>query len=411
VDWDPTYKPRLRPVEAFRVPPEDGEAEGEVVALRDSSGLSDVVLTMSVPALQVLSFMDGSRSCHELLQEYQRLFDRPLRRRTLESMLDYLEQAHFLEGPMFEAHYASLVAAYRQAPVREMPHAASLGVDAAGHVFDETLAGVELPRVEGRIRGVIAPHLDYDRGGPCYALAYGLLRDRDVPDRVVILGTNHFGRSPTVTVTGKDFETPLGRTRTDVGFIERLEARVGSLREHEFDHGREHSVELQVAWLQHVYGAEAFSIVPVLCHDPCGPTGTAPYEGDGVDLRTFSTVLGESIRDDNLDTLVIAGADLSHVGATFGDARPLDDQFLAEVAWHDRAALARLELDGADGFVDELTRLNNATRVCSAGCIFAASTALADARAEMLAYHQAVHQEAQNCVTCAAVVFIQAHHD
>ncbi len=403
--WDPTYKPRLRPVEAFRVPPEDGEADGEVVGLRDSGGLSHVVLTMSAPALQVLSFMDGSRSCDELLQEYQRLFDRPLRQETLESMLDYLEQAHFLEGPAFEAHYASLVAAYRQAPVREMPNAAALGVDASGQVFEEALAGVELPQVEGRIRGVIAPHLDYGRGEPCYASAYGLLRDRDVPDRVVILGTNHFGRSPTVTVTGKDFETPLGRTRTDVEFIERLEARVGPLREHEFDHAREHSVELQVAWLQHLYGAEAFSIVPVLCHDPCGPTGTAPYEGDGVDLRAFSTALGESMRGDDLDTLVIAGADLSHVGATFGDTRSLDDAFLGEVARHDQAALARLEQSGADGFVDELRRRENATRVCSAGCIFTLATALGDARAEVLRYHQAVQQEAQNCVTCAAVVF------
>jgi len=320
-------------------------------------------------------------------------------------MLDCLDQAHLLEGPSFEAHYASLVTAYRQAPVREMPHAAALGIDASGQVFEETLADADPFEVDGRIRGVIAPHLDYARGRPCYAIAYGMLRNREVPGRVVVLGTNHFGRSPTVVLTGKDFETPLGLARTDVAFIEKLEAGVGPLREHEFDHAREHSVELQVAWLQYLYGSEAFSIVPVLCPDPCGPSGTAPCYGDGVDLHAFATTLGKVIRDDHVDTLVIAGADLSHVGAVFGDARPLDEAFLGEVARHDRTALAKLEQGGAEEFLEELRRHENATHVCSAGCIFAAATALSDARGRVLAYHQAVHSEEPNCVTCAAVVF------
>jgi len=411
MDWDPTYKPRLRPVEVFRIPDEDGELDQEVVGLRDSAGLTNVMLTMSVPALQVLSFMDGSRSCEELLQEYERLQGRPLRRDTLESMLSYLEQAHFLEGPVFEAHYATLVDAYRQGPVRAMPQAEALGIDESGRVFDDMLAEAEVFDVDGTVRGAIAPHLDYGRGGPCYGTIYGLLRTRSVPDRVVILGTNHFGRSSAVTATGKDFETPLGRSRTDVAFIERLERAVGPLRDGEFDHVREHSVELQVAWLQHLWGADACSIVPILCHDPCGPTGTAPYDGQGVDLRDFATALRDLLREDDQDTLILAGADLSHVGATFGDTRALDEAFLSEVASADRAALVSLERDGADAFVEVLRGHDNATRVCSAGCMFATAVALEGARPHVLKYHQAVHQPSQNCVTCAAVVFTQSDHD
>ena len=48
---------------------------------------------------------------------------------------------------------------------------------------------------------------------------------------------------------------------------------------------------------------------------------------------------------------------------------------------------------------------NNPTQVCSAGCIFALATALPDAEATILAYHQAVTREIHNCVTCAAVAF------
>lgn len=401
--WDQTYKPKLRPVEAFRLPPE-GE-DGELVGLRDAGGLSDVMVTLSVPALHVLMFMDGTRSCDEVLIEYERLYDQPLKRETLESMLKYLDEAHFLEGPAFDDYYDSLVAAYGAAPVREMPHASALGIERDGQVFEGMLIGVDVPPIDGAIRGIIVPHLDYSRGAPCYAVAYGALRDRRPPDRVVILGTNHFGRSPSVVATGKDFETPLGRTRTDREFIERLEARVGPFREHEFDHAREHSVELQVAWLQHLFGADAFSIVPVLCHDPCGPTGTAPYEGEGVDLRDFATTLGALLRDDDNDTLVVAGADLSHVGATFGDERRLDESFLQEVEVHDRTALDRLVRCGADEFVEALRARDNDTRVCSAGCVFAAATALSGAKARLLQYHQAVDRASQNCVTSTAVVF------
>ncbi len=394
-------------MEAFRLPPEDGErdARGETVGLRDATGLSNVILTLSEPALQLLTFVDGTRTCDEVLTAFDEVCGEPVARETLESMLTHLDKALLLEGPTFEAHYAELVAAYRASPARTMPQAEGLGVDACGGVFDDMLLGVDLPKIDGTIRGVIAPHLDYPRGAPCYAISYGLLRERPAPDRVIILGTNHFGRGTSVVATGKDFETPLGLTRTDVDFIKRLEGRVGPLRTHEFDHAREHSVELQVAWLQKIYGADAFTIVPVLCHDPCGPTGTAPYDGNGADLRDFANAIAAEIIAEDQDTLIIAGADLSHVGANFGDNQPLDEPFLHDVAEHDQNALASLSEDGADAFVDTLKTRDNRTRVCSAGCIFVATVALDDAAAHVLHYHQAVNQETQTCVTCTAAVF------
>ena len=49
----------------------------------------------------------------------------------------------------------------------------------------------------------------------------------------------------------------------------------------------------------------------------------------------------------------------------------------------------------------------NPTRVCSAGCIFALKAALPEAKAQVLRYHQAVDQESQAGVTCAAVAVLQ----
>lgn len=374
--------------------------------MRDVTGLSDAVVTMSIPALKVLELMDGTNTFDEIREAFHGSFGQMLAADTLEHMVQLLEQAHLLEGDSFEAHYAQLSANYLAQPARPMRDAMALGiVDDSGDLFARMLAEYPPATASGLVVGLVAPHLDYPRGAPCYAKAYGLLRGRPAPQRVVVLGTNHFGRSTSVVTTGLGFETPLGCTPTDVGFIEALERRCGGLRRFEMDHAKEHSVELQVAWLQHLFGAQSFQLVPILCPDPCGPTGMAPYDGCGVNLAEFVNALRDQLADDSADTLLVAGADLSHVGRAFGDECELDEPFLQRVRDHDRHALDRYASGEPGEFVQYLAADSNPTRVCSAGCMFTVATALPDASPTVLDYHQAVDRDSDTCVTCAAVAF------
>jgi AmmeMemoRadiSam system protein B len=400
--WDPSFKPRLRPLEAFPLPPGDGAEVG----LRDPGGLSDIVLTLSHAALRLMAMMDGANTCEDIRRKFHLTFGQTVSIDTLQSMLEHLNRAHFLEGPAFEAYYESLYDEYRSQPARRMRGAEAMGIiDDSGELFDRMLAQIEPAALTGLVAGLIAPHLDYARGAPCYAAAYAALRDRPAPDRVVILGTNHFGRSTSVVATASHFATPLGTTHNDVAFLERVESVLGHLRKFEFDHAREHSIELQVAWLQHLFGAESFEMVPFLCPDPCGPTGTAPFDGNGVDLSDFAATLSELIAEDSRDTLLVASADFSHVGAAFGDRRRLDAAYLDEVRRRDESALGKLEAGDPGAFVQYLAESGNPTRVCSAGCVFALATMLRETNARVLAYHQAVDQASQTGVTCAAVAF------
>ncbi len=393
--------PCLRPVEAFRTP---GQDDGQI-HVRDSAGLSDVVLTMSEPALHVLAMMDGTNTCGHIRQQFRDRFNQELSEATLQQMLAHLDQAHFLEGVAFDSYYELRVTDYRAAQFRDMPTAAALGVEEHGEVFAEALGDVPANGVSQRPRGLVVPHLDYPRGGPCYAQGYATLRDQPAPNRVIILGTNHFGRSRSVVSTAQGFRTPLGTTQPDLDLLARLEERCGGLREYELDHQREHSIELQVAWLQFLFGADNFLMLPFLCPDPCGPTGTAPVDGRGVDLHDFAVALRAAIRELDGDTMLVSGADLSHVGASFGDDRMLDEAFLDEVEAGDRGAVSHLQRGDPDGFVSFLAERDNATRVCSAGCIYTLSVALSDATPQLLKYHQAVDQSAQTCVTCAAMMY------
>lgn len=395
-------RPKLRPVEAFAVPGDGSTTFG----VRDPTGISRVGLTLSPAALHILSMMDGDHTCAQIMERFGREVGQSLHSETLSSIVANLEEARLLESASFEAFYRSLVDEYRAAAVREMPHAADLGITGSdGSIFEEMLAGVVPFEGPGDVVGLIVPHLDYARGRPCYAKGYSSLRGMEPPRRVVLLGTNHFGRATSVVATGNAFRTPLGLTAVDTAFLEKLEDRCGHLREHELDHAREHSIELQVAWLQHLFGAESFAIVPFLCTDPCGPTGTASYDGGGVDLRDFAVALREAIAADGDGTLVVAGADLSHVGSSFGDDRGLDDEFLSSVRRLDEQALTELQAAGADGLVKCLRAHDNSTRVCSAGCMFVLATVLADARASVLDYHQAVDRVSGTCVSCAAVLY------
>ncbi len=402
--------PRLRPIEVF--PFED---EGrQMLLVHDPAGLAAGQIAISPPALVVLSLLDGDHDRDAIREAFSERTGQPLPAEQLDQFIRHLDDAFFLDSEAFAAHFAAMVEAYRSAPARVSPDAASYGADGEGlpAMFQKLLSGcgVALTGAPGRrLAGLVAPHLDYPRGGPCYADAYGILATADPPRRVVILGTNHFGRATSVVATRKDFQTPLGTTRTDRAFLDGLEARCGhDLCEHEFDHQREHSVDLQVLLLQHVFGPDRFEIVPVLCHDPCGPTGTAAYDGQGCDLRVFAEALGELVRESDVPTLLIAGADLSHVGRRFGDDRDLEPRFLAEIERCDREALDAVVARQGDRFVDTLRSRNNRTRVCSAGCIYALMTALPEAQPELLRYHQAVHPEADTAVTCSAVAFWEA---
>ena len=78
---------------------------------------------------------------------------------------------------------------------------------------------------------------------------------------------------------------------------------------------------------------------------------------------------GELLLTDDTPPMIVAGADLSHVGRPVGDSRELDEAFLREVERKDRQALDALVAGGRDAFVETLRGHDNSTRVCSVGCI------------------------------------------
>jgi len=404
------FKPRLRPVEVFPT-----EHEGRrMILVHDPAGLARGVLTVTEPALFILSKFDGQHTLQEIQDDFRQVFGQRVSMEQLEDLAAQLDEQLFLDSPRFDEYVARSEREFNEAPTRQTQPDSGFGVELHQlPIALREIVGEPKPAPDGgRLVALIAPHLDLRRGRECYAEAYRLLGAANHAERFVILGTNHFGRSASVVATRKPFETPLGTAPADGEFLERLNRRCGvDLCERQYDHKREHSVEIQVLFLQYLMYRRPFRIVPALCPDPCGPTGTAPIDGRGVDLRTFAEVLGDEIAADPVPTCIIAGADLSHVGRRFGDDCELTESFLKQVEQTDREALGHIEANEPEAFRRFLAETQNRTRVCSAGSIHALMTALNRAygrdrlSTRVLRYHQAVDKAAHTCVTCAAVAF------
>jgi len=100
---------------------------------------------------------------------------------------------------------------------------------------------------EKPVKGIIAPHIDFQRGGPCYAWAYKELVESPDPDLFVVLGTVHPPTKNPFVLTKKNFETPFGVINTERDIIESLEKKVHfNLFENEIVHKTEHTIEFQL---------------------------------------------------------------------------------------------------------------------------------------------------------------------
>lgn len=393
--------PALRPVELVDAADDDDGVRR--VLLIDRSQFAPGALAISQAACAILMQLDGRRTLEEAVVRVEQRLGQRIPADRISAFVRTLDEALLLQTERFENAYAQRLAQHRRAGLRDnrqrYPDPDVLRAELLAIAAD----GVASPA--GDVRGVVAPHLDTERGRPCYADAYAALAAAGPFDRYIILGTNHFGRAGGSVATASDFLTPLGRVRSDREFVEQLEHEAGGdLRRFELDHVAEHSVELQVHFLQAVQPDRPFSIVPLLCHYPCGPTGLAVADGVGPDLATLADALRRLIDADGRRTALIAGADLSHMGTAFGDARPADDALLEAVGATDRRLLALLARGQTDEFVEHIARFDNPTRICSPGCLYVVRRALHDCTSSQPRYHQAIDRETDTHVTCAAMV-------
>lgn len=398
--------PRLRPLEMF---PADVDGE-RVLCLRDPSGLTEGMAFLPPPAVLVVSLCDGSRTRADVAREFHRRTGRRISEAQVASILDQLDEALFLETPRFLDHRRAIHEAFRAAPLRPAAHAGASYPDAPaelatlldGHLRAAAGAGDACPPA-----AVVAPHIDFARGGRVYGRAWAPVAAAGgpAPDLVVVFGTDHNGIEQPFTLTRKSYDTPLGALETDGALVDALAREAGgeALFAEELHHRGEHSIEFQAVWLRHLFGGSAPPILPVLCGSVHRSVAARTSPRAGAPVRRFLEALRTLTAGRRV--LVVAGADLAHVGPRFGDG-PFGAAELAEVERADRAALAAAATGDAEGFFAAVAAVEDRYRVCGTSAIYA-TLALGEGttrRGELLAYeHCPADEKPESFVTIAAV--------
>jgi len=119
--------------------------------------------------------------------------------------------------------------------------------------YRHTLGPGTLPEVNRQApatpAGWVVPHAGYLYSGPVAAFAFHDLARRGIPDTVVVYGTQHYS-TKSVAISYEDHMTPLGPCRVDTelaGAVTR-----GPIEHNEYVHDGEHSLEVQLPFLQHL---------------------------------------------------------------------------------------------------------------------------------------------------------------
>jgi AmmeMemoRadiSam system protein B len=390
---DHVLRPQVRPVQPIPVK-KDGKP---FVALRDPSMLQKQTMVIPMPALQVIQQFQGKATLDELAERFGG------QREPLVELATNLDRLGLLWGPTFERlekeRWEELKAEGTFPPRASL----SLGADAdaARAKMDEWLDQTEDPELEFTPRGLVAPHLDYARGWPNYAGAWRGMRDLERPDRVVILGTNHFGLGDGVVMTELDFETPLGRVGRDRVVTDQLFERFGRpLTIDQLDHLPEHSIDLQLPWIQHCLGD--VPVVAALIPDPLRPM-IEDGETERVGFEPFIDALSEILDAAGGRTFFVASSDLSHVGPQFGEPRAVDEQRSTDVERHDREMMGRFLEGDAEQFLAAMEWNKNPTRWCSIGNMTALLRLARPTTIELIDYRQARDERGMAMVSSAAM--------
>jgi AmmeMemoRadiSam system protein B len=404
-------RPQLRP--RLAVAP---EGRGAYV-ISDPLRLADRRVRVTMRELAWLRLFDGRRTLRDLHAEAMRFFDgQAVSLEVFTRFVQTLDDALFLEGPRFRVRLReqldnpirppSCTGSYGDEPGRLRRRLDSLFTGPGG-------AGRPGPRQpDERFRAALIPHIDYERGGATYTWAFRELFERTPATLFVIVGTSHHSLHR-FTLTRKHFRTPLGVALTDQSYIDRLVARYGDgLFDDELGaHSQEHSIELEVVFLQYLFPDTPFRIVPLVVgsfHD-CIATGIAPAEND--DIGRMIQALRAVERETSEPICYIISGDLAHVGPYFGDPRPVSPSILAHSLRQDHALLHELgeeekgKRPDLEGYFRVLAEERDARRVCGLPPTYTVLEAIQPSRGQMLHYDQYVDQDGQQSVSFASVVF------
>jgi len=238
---------------------------------------------------------------------------------------------------MREARYAGTFYEKGEKTLKEQLRNCFEGERGPGVSPSETQGG----KKENLPLGIIAPHAGYSYSGACAAWGYKALGDAPIADTYIIIAPAH--KHARTGITQQTFVTPLGIVRVDQDMARRLLEK-GTLKEDDPLHEEEHSIEVQIPFLQYIHQdvIERVKILPILIsHD--------------ADLARIALDIKEVLVETNKKVAIIISSDFTHYGRDYKFAPYLRD-IQENIAKLDKGAIdhiKKLDYEGLLAYVHE----------------------------------------------------------
>jgi len=197
------------------------------------------------------------------------------------------------------------------------------------------------------IFGIIAPHAGYQFSGAGAAWAYKEIAESKLADVYIILGLSHSGFPSCVSL--EDWETPFGVVKADEEFNKVLMANSG-LKQNENSHAQEHSIEVQLPFLQFVNKdyLKQLRICPIIVSEDRN------YE-------EIAQAIAKTIEQTRKKAIIIASSDFTHYGVNYGFF-PFSSDVKENMHKLDKEAIEEIKKLNVGGFLEYIG--NTGATIC-----------------------------------------------
>jgi AmmeMemoRadiSam system protein B len=361
--------------------------------IRDPFRYSDAMLLVPPVLVPCLEFFDGRRTELDLRAALVQLTGSLEVGEVERHLVETLRSAGFLEDDVFEAMRQECSRAFAESPIREPSHAGGAypaDPKELEALLSRYMSDGAAPTAGDGVFAIAAPHVSPEGGWRCYREAYRALRPEHRERTFVVLATSHYGEPETFGLTRKTFRTPLGELKPDLDTVDWLASHGGdAVIMEDYCHSFEHTVELQLIFLQHALGSDV-RIVPVLC----GPFAHSLLNGgmpeDDRRAGRFMDALGELNAREGDRLFWILGVDMAHMGARYSDdfQAVAEQGVMNEVAARDASRIERINGSDAAGFWELVRRNRDDLKWCGSSPFYSFLKAFPGARGRLLRYEQ-----------------------
>jgi hypothetical protein len=404
--------PKLRDINAFPV-----QSSGQtLLCLQDPQNITEKALFVPPALYFIVSLFDGQHSILDIQAEYMRRFGELLYTDKLQEVINQLDENLFLDGERFQEALRQKEEGFKNASFREAVFAGKSyegDPDRLRGQLEGYFEGENGPGSLGQkkstkgLKGVVVPHIDFQRGGHCYAFAHREIWEGNSSPCFVIFGTAHTPMKNPFCLTRKDFITPLGVLNVDKELVDAIQSRCpDDLFEDEGVHRSEHSIEFQCVFLRYLYPEpNPLKIVPILSGSfyEAIEKGISPMELKPI--RQFIDALKDAVSSLRREVCYIASADLAHMGVQFGDRDGVSEYGLRGIAQEDQEMLEYAEKMDGEGFFSSILRERDRRKICGLPAIYSMLKTLEAKEGKLLKYGQAFAPETQSVVTFASLAF------